>query len=48
MTSEIKTETTASESKERQCPHVVAAGSSRLIEEAVDEVVSQPAALKDM
>jgi hypothetical protein len=45
MTSETKTETTASESKERLCPHIVAAGSSHLIEEAIDKVVSWLAAL---
>jgi hypothetical protein len=45
MTSETKIETTASESKERLRHHVVAAVSSRRVQEGVDIVVSLPAAL---
>jgi hypothetical protein len=40
-----ETKTTASENKERLRRRIVAAGSSRQVEETVDEVVSWPAAL---
>jgi hypothetical protein len=45
MTSEMKTETMASESKERLRRHVIAAGSSCRVEEGVDKVISLPTAL---
>jgi hypothetical protein len=45
MTSETKTETTASENKEQLWRCVVAAGSSHQVEEGVDKVVSLSAAL---
>jgi hypothetical protein len=45
MTNEIKTETTASKSKERLWRYVLSAGSSRQVEEGVDKVVSLPAAM---
>jgi hypothetical protein len=45
MTSETKIETTASESKERLRHHVVAAGSSRWVQEGVGKVVSLLVAL---
>jgi hypothetical protein len=45
MTSETKTETTASESKERLRHHVVATESSHWVEEGINKVVSLPAAL---
>jgi hypothetical protein len=45
MTSETKTETMASESKERQWRRVVATESSRRVEEGVDKVISLPDAL---
>jgi hypothetical protein len=45
MTSETKAETMASDSKERLQRWVVAAGSSRPVDEGVDKVVSLPTAL---
>jgi hypothetical protein len=44
-TSETKTKTTAHESKERLRRHIVVAGFSRRVEEAVDEVISRLTAL---
>jgi hypothetical protein len=45
MKSEMKTETTASESKERLQCRVVAAESSRRVQEGIDKIVSLAAAL---